>query len=396
MRTPRIFGLSAVLTALMALLAFSCGKQEAVGLEVSVRTAEVSSEAGSMFVSVKCSGDWTLSLSSDDGDAGWASLNVQSGKGDRNNVVLTYQANEDEQERILTITAQTVGTTSRCTVTQAAYDGQQGGVAPSPGTDSDGNITKVTGWLELPAMDNPKLKYFSHSFDMDGRTYRNYSFGWSQEDLVALWVAYPLCKLYTNSIVSRTNAWAYDPLLGEELSSAPFGGYGGDYARGHQIPSADRLCSREANEQTFYGTNMTPQLNGHNEGIWSNLESKVRTLANTSDTTYVVTGCMVEGSTTFTVDSDGKKMTVPTAYFKAVLRYHKASTISQWAAAGFYTEHKDYGSKKSDLKAAAVSIDELERLTGLDFFVNLPVKLGEDKAAEIEAQDPTASTVWGW
>lgn len=396
MKLPSIFSFSAVLTALMGLLAFSCNKQEAAELEVSVRTAEVSYEAGAMFVSVKCSGDWTLSLSSDAGDAGWASLNVQSGSGDRNNVVLTYQANEAEEARTLTIVARSEGKMAKATLTQAAYDGQQGGVAPSPGTDPDGNLTKVTGWLELPAMDNPELNYFSHSFDMDGKTYRNYSFGWSQEDLVALWVAYPLCKFYTNSVVNRTNAWAYDPLLGEELSPAPFGGYGGDYARGHQIPSADRLCCRDANVQTFYGTNMTPQLNGHNEGIWSNLESKVRTLANTSDTTYVVTGCMVEGSTTFTVDSDGKKMTVPTAYFKAVLRYHKASTISQWAAAGFYTEHKDYGSKKSDLKAVAVSIDELERLTGLDFFVNLPVKLGEDKAAEIEAQDPTTSTVWGW
>lgn len=395
MRIPRIFGISAVLPVLVAVLSFSCSKPDAVALEVMVRTGEVSSEAGAMFVSVKCSGDWTLSLSSDSEDAGWASLNVQSGSGDRNNVVLTYQANEAEQERTLTITAQTVGKTSRCTVTQAAYDGQQGGVAPSPGTDPDGNLTKTSGWLELPAMDDADLKYYSHSFEMGGKTYRNYSFGWSQENLVAIWVAYPLCAFYTNKGTDRTNAWSYDPILGQEFSSAPFGGYGGSYSRGHQIPSADRLCCYEANAQTFYGTNITPQQNGHNEGIWQNLEDKVRYFANTSDTTYVVTGCLVEDSNTFTVDSDDKRMTVPTAYFKAVLRYHKDDTIARWAAAGFYTEHKDYGNKKSDLKAVAVSIDRLEELTGLDFFVNLPEKLGVDKALEIEAQDPTTSAVWG-
>ena len=43
------------------------------------------------------------------------------------------------------------------------------------------------------------LEYYTHSFKMGGRTYRNYSFGWSQKDRIALWVAYPLCKLYTKS-----------------------------------------------------------------------------------------------------------------------------------------------------------------------------------------------------
>ena len=251
---------------------------------------------------------------------------------------------------------------------------------------------KKTQWMELPAMDNAAYEYYSHSFAMNNEVYRNYSFAWSQKDLVSVWMAYPLNKKYTDKVVDRTDAWAYDPILGKDRSSAPFSYYAGDYARGHQVPSADRLCCRDANEQTFYGTNIVPQLNEHNEGIWSNLENKVRSVANASDTTYVVTGCIVEGSTIKELDSDKKEVTVPVAFFKAVLRY-KASDADVWTAAGFYTDHKNYANK--DLKAVSMTIDELEEKTGLDFFVNLAGKIGTDKAAAVEAQSPASYSVWG-
>ena len=253
---------------------------------------------------------------------------------------------------------------------------------------------KKTDWMELPAMDNDAYGYYSHSFSMKDKVYRNYSFAWSQKDLVSVWMAYPLCKTYTDKVVDRTAAWNYDPILGPELSCAPFSGYAGDYARGHQVPSADRLCCREANEQTFYGTNIIPQLNEHNEGIWSNLENRIREIANASDTTYVVTGCVVDGSKEITTDSDGKNITVPVAYFKAVLRYKKGDA-NVWTGAGFYTEHKNYLHNSANLKAVSMSIDELEEMTGHDFFVNLAGKIGSDEAAAVEAQQPGEYKVWG-
>lgn len=252
---------------------------------------------------------------------------------------------------------------------------------------------KKVGWMELPAMDNTAYGYYSHSFTMSSKAYRNYTFAWSQKDHAAAWVAYPLCKTYTNKAVQRTDAWAYDPLLGSELSAAPFSGYAGDYARGHQLPSADRLCCREANEQTFYGTNIVPQLNEHNEGIWAGLEDHVRWVANDSDTTYVVTGCILKGATEFSTDSDGKKVTIPTAFFKALLRYEANASGNVWTGAAFYTDHKQYSNH--DFKAISMSIDELEKKTGYDFFVNLVDKIGADAAAAVEAQDPTKYSVWG-
>jgi endonuclease G len=216
-------------------------------------------------------------------------------------------------------------------------------------------------------------------------------------------VAYPNSKLYINGSAGRTDQWALDPLLGE-LSAAPFGGYAGSYARGHQLPSADRQCCYEANAQTYYGTNIVPQSNSHNTGIWQNLETKVRTIANNSDTTYVVTGVMIAGTKQYTTDStkDKDKVTrpkselktlpVPTHFFKALLRYSKSSTLGQWNAAAFYLEHRSYSENIG--KQHSMSIDELEEITGIDFFVNLPAAVGEEQAAKIEAADPATSSVW--
>lgn len=387
---------AAVVMAFCTLAVSSCAKpvEEKDVLEVSVKTPSVASGKGQMFVNVRCNTSWTLILmdAEDDSDIDWASLNIDSGKGNMSNVILSYQVNDSEDSRRLKIVLDNGSRWTSCMVEQAG-SGQQPEPEPDPVPQPDTDLAKVS-WLELPAMDNPDLGYYSHSFEMNGKEYRNYSFGWSQKDLVALWMAYPLCSMYTNKTVGRTDAWAYDPLLGPEYSPAPFGGYGGSYARGHQVPSADRLCSYNANVQTFYGSNMTPQLNAHNEGIWQTLESKVRTLANTSDTTYVVTGCVVDGSTTFTQDSDGKKMTVPVGYYKVLLRYSKSSTISTWAAMAFYTEHKSYSGSTS-LRSLAMSVDELEEMLGMDFFVNLPAKLGEERAAALEAEDPLTNSIWG-
>lgn len=395
----RIFKVTAVVTAFCTLLAFSCTKSDVeVTLDVSAEYPTLSAKAGEIFIRVRSNSEWTAYLADDNTGSpiDWARLNATSGSGDRN-LILSYDANTHEtQARKVRITVSCGKIAKMVTVEQVAA-----GVQPEPDPDPvppSTDLSKVN-WMELPAMNDPDLGYYSHSFEMNGQTYRNYSFGWSQKDLVSLWVAYPLCSMYTIKNVSRTDEWAYDPLLGKD-SSAPFSYYGrlspgskenDPYARGHQLPSADRLCCREANVQTFYGTNMTPQLFDHNGGIWSDLEGKVRNIAEKSDTTYVVTGCIVEGGKTV-YDFDDKKMTVPTAYFKALLRYSRSSTLGQWNAAAFYLEHRVYSESLG--KQHSMSIDELEEITGLDFFVNLKDKVGEEQAKAIEAADPAASSVW--
>lgn len=386
--------------AICALFASSC-EYVVEEFEVTVSEETVSYEKGNVFIDVKCSGAWTLYLvSPDGGDVDWASLETgkEAGTGDASLIVLYYDKNKGTEDRALKIVLDNGTDWAECLFTQECEkiaqdpedpDRPDDPDTPEPGLEPD--LSK-TGWMELPAMDDPELEYYSHSFEMNGKTYRNYTFGWSQKDRVAFWVAYPLCTLYTNGNVGRTNAWALDPLLDKD-SAAPFGGYAGDYARGHQLPSADRQCCYDANAQTFYGTNMTPQLNEHNEGIWSSLESKVRSIANKSDTTYVVTGVIVSASSDTERDSYGKSVTIPDAYFKALLRYGgKTSTLGEWNAAAFYLEHRAYSENIG--RQHSMSIDELENITGIDFFVNLPAMAGEEKAALIEATNPANVALW--
>ena len=408
MKFRSIFKVAAAVMAACGLMLTSCDivKPQEEVLEVSIKNPAVASGKGQQFVNVKCSGEWTLALVAETGEVDWARLSATSGTGNKSNVILSYDVNAGEQDRSLKIYLDNGGPKPVfCDFKQLGSgrhpeddpdpgqgDGSDDGNGDGSGDNGSGDADLIeTGWLELPAMDNPNLEYYAHHFKMNGNTSRNYSFGWSQKDRVALWVAYPLCKLYTNGSAGRTNAWALDPLLGND-SAAPFGGYAGDYARGHQLPSADRQCCYEANAQTFYGTNMTPQLNEHNERIWADLESKVRGYANTSDTTYVVTGVMVSSSSEIQKDSYGNNVTVPDAYFKAVLKYSKSSTLGAWNAAAFYLEHRAYSGSVS--KEHSMSIDELEEMTGIDFFVNLPAKIGEEQAAKLEAADPANSSVW--
>ena len=82
-------------------------------------------------------------------------------------------------------------------------------------------------------------------------------------------------------------------------------------------------------------------------------------------------------------DSYGNNVTVPDAYFKAVLKYSKSSTLGQWNAAAFYLEHRSYSENIG--KQHSMSIDELEEITGIDFFVNLPATVGQTLADRIES-----------
>ena len=107
---------------------------------------------------------------------------------------------------------------------------------------------------------------------------------------------------------------------------------------------------------------------------------------------YVVTGVVVSSSSKKETDSYGNSVTVPDAFFKALLKYSKSSTLGAWNAAAFYYKHTTYSGGVQ--KSHSMSIDELEEMTGIDFFANLPAKIGEAGAANVEKQDPANSSMW--
>ena len=379
----------------------SGGKEDVLPPTVEVKTAVVEAGGYSQFIYVKASSSWRITITSVDGGepVDWIIADPSSGSGDMD-VTLKVEENKSEKERSAVITVENSAGKASKTISQKAKGSE---VKPDP-TPSGGNLSPETGWMELPAIPEG-MDAFTHSMTVGSVSTRNYSFLWDYDNLVAPWVAYPLCKWNIGNNIKRTNAWGLDPLLPEGKQPVLFRGFSegnsGWYARGHQIPSADRLTSYESNSMTFYGTNMTPQIqDGFNGDIWATLEGKVRSWANSSDTLYVVTGCIIDykdGQTVkYALDNYGKKVTVPTAYYKVVLRYMKSSTIgySGYSACAVWLDHKVYSSSSIN-SSYSMSVDDLEKKTGIDFFVNLPAKVGEETAAKIEAEDP-AKVSWWW
>lgn len=380
-------------SAVTALAVWCCDEPVPVvshEVSVSVRTAEVGDGEGSTFVSVKTDGRWTLALSFDEGGDSWASLNAASGTGERNDVILSYAANGTESARTVKITASCGSNTSSCTVTQKGAEPDTPVVEPPVPPGNSLTENKAAGWLELPAtVDGDGLYFFWHDQEIGGRTMRSWSFDYDPVALLSHWVAYPLTATLIGS-GSRTDEWALDPKIPAEYQPILYKGFKSEtstrYDRGHQIPSADRL-NHDANAQTFYFTNMTPQLGDLNQKIWADLEGKVRDWARSMDTLYVVTGCSVEGSTDYALDNNGRKVTVPVGYYKALLGYKKVGTIGITAQTGGYTgcafwfDHEAYSGNVMD---KSMTIAELEEKVGVDFFVNLPSVIDSETARKVE------------
>ena len=368
----------------------------AADFSLSIKAPQSDASLGSSFLDIRCGGEWTLSLEFQEDVNPWATLSTTSGVGNKKNAYLSWETNMTSVSRFVKIVLTSGNETAECLFTQSAKDAE-----PVVKPDVDVDVTKVN-WMELPAMDDPDLEYYAHSFKMGGKKYRNYSFAWSRKDFVAIWVAYPQSTLYLNGSASGgSDDWEPNPWFSEDFQPIFYNsfGYSQGYERGHQIANADRKCCSEANKQTFYFTNATLQHMNFNGHVWANLEGNMRTTAKSADTLYVVTGCVISASPRYINDSRGHSVPVPSGYFKAALRYQKslASQQQEWMGAAFYLDHdaSKYPSKQITA-SEAMSIDELEKKLGMDFFVNLPAMVGADKAAAIEVQNPdNYKSMWG-
>lgn len=219
------------------------------------------------------------------------------------------------------------------------------------------------------------LHYIVHMLPSDPSV-RNYAMLYDTRLRMAYWVAYPLCNYYMKGSGKRTDNWDYDPSIGKEQQAHLERGIDG-YDRGHQLPSADRMTTKADNATTFYYTNITPQTGkGLNQSIWNNLEEKVRRWASHTDTLYVVTGAMPTDeehrTVTYALDNDGRRIAVPRYYYKALARKVKG----RFQTIAFWLEQKAYDDPNSYMDYA-LSVSDLERLTGFTFFPTLDVSVKE-------------------
>lgn len=252
-----------------------------------------------------------------------------------------------------------------------------------------------TSWIELPGQWRSEAEHVvTHYAIMQGRQQRNYTVLYDEDTYTSYWVAYPLCASHTTT--GRQEIWGYDPKVSKTVQTSVAKGYGANiptenypknfYARGHQIPNADRNAVPEMQAQTYYSTNMTPQIqNGFNGGIWAKLEEAVRNAVPADDTLYIVTGASFRkinenlAAKRIINKNDGKQLPVPNYYWKAILKVHRQNgVVTDALSVGFWLPHDDL--KGHTYGEYSVSVDQIEQWTGFDFFVNL--KDEKEKPAE--------------
>ena len=293
--------LIAPLSAVIIFAVSSCTKPEetvtAREPSISVPLDEVGTKAASQFVTVDADGLWTLAIDFGEAAEPWASVEPEAGEGRRSDIVLSWEKNEGKEARSLILTIASGGKTASATFTQSGTSGSGGGGSSEIKSDIPGE------WLELPATDDENLYFITHDMERGGKTVRNYSYYYSPDDRLAVWVAYPLNRGLIGS-GGRTDEWGYDPKVPAKYQPVLFRGYDGGYDRGHQLPSADRYGSG-INETTFYFTNMTPQLGSLNQKKWADLETQIRNWSYSLDTLYVVTGADIRGAKDVAYDNNG-------------------------------------------------------------------------------------------
>ncbi len=205
--------------------------------------------------------------------------------------------------------------------------------------------------LEIPKT-NPKEIVISHT---------GYSFLYNETHEQANWIAYDLTKEETNKLFERTDKFITDPKV--KTGTAKDKDYiGSGYDRGHLAPASDMGWSSTTMTESFYYSNISPQTPNFNRGIWKKLEELVRTWAIENNTIYIVTGpVLTKGLSTI----GGNKVSVPNYFYKVILDYSEPRV----KGIGFIIPN---AGSSEPLQHYAVSIDSVEKYTGIDFFPLLP------------------------
>lgn len=209
--------------------------------------------------------------------------------------------------------------------------------------------------------------------------HKAYVLGYNEDTEQPNWVSYVLTREHLMAPESsRTEDFRED--MSVITGSATLDDYrGSGYDRGHLAPAADFKWNEEAMSETFYLSNMSPQEKDFNRGKWADLESAVRLNAYNDGVLYVTTGPVFYPNRS--VKRIGKnRVAVPHAYYKALM----VNNPNEQKAIGFLLPNENLN---GPLVSYAKSIDELEKITGLNFFEALDDEIENRIEAKFNPKD---------
>lgn len=369
--------------------AISCSEQDSPELPdnsgntnqgiASIDQTQINANGGGFIIRVKADGTWQTSSSET-----WCTLSRTSGNG--NGSISGYMKANTGAERSVIITITAGKEEAKFTLKQLAGNGSN----PVPDPEKPSGYASM---LEIPALKGGSMNQFiTHTTKRNGKDYPTYSLEYSYKYKHSYWIAYRFDNT-TGGNVGRNEAYKPDPELPSQYAAKHNDYTNSGYTRGHLCASSDRQYSKEANQQTFYMSNISPQSgNGFNQSgsAWNTGEDKVQAwgynISRSTDTLYVVKGGTIgEGMIKGYIKNE---IAIPKYFFMAVL----FRSGDNYKAIGFYMPHenlKDDPDKK-DPKKYLMSIDALEQETGIDFFHNLPDNIENTVEATYNVND------WQW
>lgn len=345
----------------------------------SIDQTQINANGGGFIIRVKADGTWQASSSET-----WCTLSRTSGNG--NGSISGYMKANTGAERSVIITITAGKEEAKFTLKQLAGNGSN----PVPDPEKPSGYASM---LEIPALKGGSMNQFiTHTTKRNGKDYPTYSLEYSYKYKHSYWIAYRFDNT-TGGNVGRNEAYKPDPELPSQYAAKHNDYTNSGYTRGHLCASSDRQYSKEANQQTFYMSNISPQSgNGFNQSgsAWNTGEDKVQAwgynISRSTDTLYVVKGGTIgEGMIKGYIKNE---IAIPKYFFMAVL----FRSGDNYKAIGFYMPHenlKDDPDKK-DPKKYLMSIDALEQETGIDFFHNLPDNIENTVEATYNVND------WQW
>ena len=201
-------------------------------------------------------------------------------------------------------------------------------------------------------------EYWPQEFCPETIDYTYYSLCYDREHRQARWVSHTLTLESITAKQKRTNDYRKDPQIEDPVLSSDYRYSGFD--RGHLVPAADMKLNHTAMSETFFMTNMSPQRPGFNRSIWASIEWDMRGFVFDYGTAHVVTAPVLHIGLK-RIDSG---VSVPETYYK--IAYFPESQIMK---AYLIDNQSQDDSEPEDF---LVTVDEVEILTGIDFFSQLP------------------------
>ena len=218
--------------------------------------------------------------------------------------------------------------------------------------------------VEIPAkLHNRKEQFITHI---------GYTVSYNSDWKIPNWVAYELTKEEVEGTVPRFDAFMPDPEVPYKETATTNDYKNSGWDRGHMAPAGDMKWSEQAMKESFYLSNICPQNKNLNSGIWKDLEEQVRSLAIQKGNLYVVCGPIVSKQPT-TIGSN--KVAIPDAFFKVLLQNDNGN----WSAIAFMFANE---SGRKPLSTYAMSVEDMQIITDIDFFPTLPDSIEE----KIESQ----------